>query len=172
MKLNGSFWTGLFLAGWLFHAVVSSLWSIPVPSPQWLLLAVLAVGSIGRVAAAETLGFFWGLMLDAQGSSLFGAQGWILAAAGFAVGRLSRQVDAEKALSQVILAAGGTLFYLVFLAQSELLFRGTGVPHVPPIGAALAQLLINAAAAPLVFRLVRAAGRRFLGGEESHAYGD
>jgi hypothetical protein len=88
------------------------------------------------------------------------------------VGRLSRQVDAEKALSQVILAAAGTLFHLLILAQSELLFRGSGAPHVPPIGAALGQLLLNAAAAPLVFRLVRSAGRRFLGGEESHAYGD
>ena len=172
MRLKGLFWLGLFTAGWLFHATVSALWSIPVPSPQWLLLAVLAVGSLGRVAAAETLGFLWGLMLDAQGSSLFGAQGWALAAAGFAVGRLSRQVDAEKALSQVILAAGGTLFHLLVLAQSELLFRRAGAPHVPQVGTALAQLLLNAAAAPLVFRLVRSAGFRFLGAEESHAYGD
>ena len=170
MKTRVTFGVALFLAGAAFHVLFGYLWGLSAPSPQWLLLTVLAVGALGRVNTAQSLGFFWGLFLDVQGSSLFGAQGWILAAAGFATGRLSRHVDADKPLAQAVLAVGGTFFHLVFLALIEAVFRQGGRSHVPGPGAMLVQLLMNVAAAPLVFAAVAAWARRAAFGGEDHVF--
>ena len=159
----------LFIGGWAVHSVAGYFWVTSAPSPQVLLLAVLAVGAAGKVNTAQTLGFLWGLALDVQGMSLFGCQGWILAAAGFLAGKMSRQIDGERLSAQMLLAMGGTLFHLAGYAQMELLFR-KGPPHVPALSSALLQILLNAAVAPLVFRAVQEMARHAPSGEEDHVF--
>jgi cell shape-determining protein MreD len=167
-RRGGLFSVTLFFAGWGAHALLCYLWGTSAPSPSVPLLAVLAAGAQGRVNAAQSLGFLWGLMLDVQGVTLFGGQGWALALAGFGVGKLSRQIDGEKLSAQVLLGAAGTLFHLALLSQIELVFRREA-PHVPGLGAALLQVLMNAAAAPAVFKGVRLlAGRA--PSEEGHVF--
>jgi rod shape-determining protein MreD len=153
-RRTGFFGTTVFLAGWVFYALFSYFWNLPLPAPQWLFLAVLAVGARGKVNTAQTLGFFWGLLMDVQSGSLFGAQGWIFAVAGFAAGKYSRQVDGDKPSAQVLLALGGTLFHQLALSQIEVFFRRPGPPHTPAVGMAFLQLFLNVAAAPLVFGAV------------------
>ncbi len=155
MRWRGYFGIGLFLGGWILQTLLSYLWTASAPAPQGMLLAVLAVGALGKVDTAQSLGFFWGLLLDASGTSLFGSQGLILAVAGFAAGKLSKQVDAEKLSAQAILALGGTLFHLLALAQIELMFRRGGSVHMPGLGEMLLQALLNVAAAPVVFTVVQ-----------------
>lgn len=169
-RRRGIFGTVLFFVGWAGHAVVSYVWQTSAPAPQELLLAVLAVGAMGRVNTAQTLGFLWGLMLDVQGVSLFGCQGWIFAVVGFTVGRLSRQIDGEKLSAQLLIAVLGTMFHLLGLAQVELLFRQGGAVHAPSVGGALTQILMNAAAAPLVFRGVQWLGSFFHSNEDGHVF--
>lgn len=168
-RRRGLFGPFLFIAGWGLHAVVAYFWTTSAPSPQILLLAALAVGASGKINTGQTLGFLWGLMLDVQGASLFGCQGWILAAAGFFAGKMSRQIDGERLSAQVLLAAGGTLFHLAAFAQAELLFR-RGAPHIPGAETALLQALLNIAVAPLVFRAVQELGRYIPSGEEDHVF--
>ncbi len=170
MKREEVFGASLFAAGFIFQAAFSYLWRTSFPSPQWLLLAVLAVGARGKINTAQSLGFFWGLILDAGGPSLFGAQAWILAAAGYITGRFSKEVDSDRPLAQAILALGGTLFHLTILTQIELFFRRSGPPLVPSIGAILGQFAMNVLAAPLVFWIVRLWSRHDPSVEEDHVF--
>lgn len=169
-RRRGIFGTSLFFAGWIVHAAAAYLWRMPGPAPQELLLAVLAVGALGKANTAQTLGFFWGLLLDVQGVSLFGCQGWVMAVAGFLVGKMSRQIDGEKLSAQVLLASLGTLFHLLGLAQVELLFRQEGAVHVPDVGHAFLQMLMNVAAAPLVFKAVQLMAGRIPSGEDERVF--
>ncbi|MBP9127459.1 MAG: hypothetical protein KBG07_01665 [Elusimicrobia bacterium] len=65
-----TFGSGLVFQSLFFYIVPTS-----VPTPQWFLLGVLALGAQGRTKTATTLGFFWGLAQDAFGVTAFGTQG-------------------------------------------------------------------------------------------------
>jgi rod shape-determining protein MreD len=144
-----------FFVGWVFQAVFLYLTPPTAATPQWLLLAVLALGSMGKVNMAQTLGFFWGLSLDTFGVSLFGSQAWLLAVMGYLAGRLSRQLNADKWVTQEALALAATAFFWFWLYQLDLFFRWPEKPHFPGAGKVILEFLWNAAAAPVVFWLMR-----------------
>ncbi|HMZ25973.1 MAG TPA: rod shape-determining protein MreD, partial [Elusimicrobiota bacterium] len=89
-----------FFLGWIAQAIFLHLAPLSLPAPHWLLVAVLAVGASGRVNLAQGLGFFWGLALDLYGQTPFGSQGLLLAFCGFAAGSLSKNLNAEKMITQ------------------------------------------------------------------------
>jgi rod shape-determining protein MreD len=143
-----------FLAGWLLHALLG--YALPGwLSPHWLLLFTLGFGSLGRTDLAQTLGFFWGLGLDVFGLSLFGSQAWLLCLAGFLSGRFSRQLNAEKLVTQETLALLGTAFFWAGFALIEEFFRPSGYRRDPQAAAVALDLLFNAAVAPGVFWAAR-----------------
>jgi rod shape-determining protein MreD len=159
----------LFLAGWIGHLVYLHLVGSLVMSPYWLLLIVLTLGGMGHARWAMTLGFFWGLCLDVFGISLFGAQGLLLAAAGWSAGRLSRQLNAEKLITQEALALAGTLFYIAGLWLLEVLFRTDGAPHRPAFWMSLLDVFLNVLAAPLVYWVMSRVWPWAAPEEEGHA---
>ncbi len=144
-----------FLLGWMFQSVFLYVVPVALPTPHWLLLAVLAIGSAGRTEAAQGLGFFWGLSLDVYGITAFGAQGWLLALAGFASGSLAKKLDTEKMETQQALALGGTLLYLLGASRLIAVFQPAAGPRDVAWGLVAGEIFLNALAAPAVFWAVR-----------------
>lgn len=143
-----------FLAGWLIQAAYLYVFRFAETGPNWLLLCTLALGAMGQTNLAQTLGFFWGLSLDVFGMSLFGSQGWLLALAGYASGQLSRQLNAEKLVTQEALAFFGTSYFWIGLYMFESIFRWGEVPRLPGAGIVLTEYMLNALVAPLVFMVM------------------
>lgn len=150
MKKRVLFFVATAVLAWFFQALF--LYGIPAgfPTPDWLLLAVLALGAQGRTAFATSLGFVWGLALDAHGVSAFGVQGWLLATAGFGAGTFSKNLNAEKLGTQETLAVTATAILWAGVRLLSGFFEHSTVGH-PGILLALAHMALNALVAPGVF---------------------
>ncbi|HMU95185.1 MAG TPA: rod shape-determining protein MreD [Elusimicrobiota bacterium] len=144
-----------FFLGWIAQAIFLHLAPLSLPAPHWLLVAVLAVGASGRVNLAQGLGFFWGLALDLYGQTPFGSQGLLLAFCGFAAGSLSKNLNAEKMITQEALTLVASVVFIVGSLQlGEWFVPATG-PHRWSLGLCLAGAAMNALAAPAVFWALR-----------------
>ncbi|MBK8574382.1 MAG: rod shape-determining protein MreD [Elusimicrobia bacterium] len=155
MKRTGMFFVLTLVLGWIFQALI--LYAVPagLPTPQWLLLAVLALGAQGRTTFAMSAGFIWGLALDAYGISAFGVQGWLLALAGFGSGTLSKNLNAEKLGTQETLAVIATLVMWGGIRILSGIFDHSPVGH-PSVILATAHVALNALVAPGVFWVMAA----------------
>jgi rod shape-determining protein MreD len=146
------FGVSTLVLGWALQTMSFYIFG-PLSSPQWLVIAVVALGGRGRADMAMTLGYFWGLYLDVFSLSPFGAQAWLTALLGYTAGKLSRQLDPGKTVTQVSLAAVVSVAYPWGLHQLENGFRPD-----PAHGVALWSLAgvaaLNVAAAPFVFGLL------------------
>jgi len=143
-----------FFLGWLLQTSMLSVTSASTPTPHWLLLFVLALGAGGRLNLAQSLGFFWGMSLDVYGVTLFGTQGWLLALAGHITARVSRQINAEKLVTQEALSLAGTFFFVLGAAVVEHIFRSPARQSVVTPTGFLLALALNALAAPVAFWLM------------------
>ncbi|MBI4397353.1 MAG: rod shape-determining protein MreD [Elusimicrobia bacterium] len=144
------FGVATFAMGWILQIGFLSFLRPGQASPQWLLLAVMVLGSLGYTNLAQTLGLFWGLSLDVFGASLFGTQGFLLAVAGYGSGRFSRQLNAEKIVTQEALALFGTLFFWLGFAAVEHFFRPASPHPSSSLGAAVLTFLFNAGVVPVL----------------------
>lgn len=151
MNRNVIFILTTLLLAWIFQTIFTFFVPSVFPAPHWLLLATLAFGLRGRTKLAMTLGFFWGLAADAYGATAFGTQGWLLMIAGASAGLSARELNADKLITQITVAALGTA--VVF--GGAMILRGFFAPTVPmaPLGIAhlLIGVILNACAAPAVF---------------------
>lgn len=151
MNRNVFFVLTTLVVAWIFQTIFTFLIPSVFPAPHWLLLATLAFGLHGRTKLAMTLGFFWGLAADAYGATAFGTQGWLLMLAGASAGLAARELNADKLITQITVAALGTA--VVF--GGALVLRGFFAPTVPmvPLGFAhfVIGVILNACAAPAVF---------------------
>jgi rod shape-determining protein MreD len=139
LTLIGVFW----VQGAINNFVGTSGFSINV-----VLVAVLYFGLSRGPMVGELLGFFWGLLVDASSLGLMGLHALLFTSGGYCGGMLRRQLDENKAWTQMIFSFGVSLLYvLVYL----LLERVFAVESRPPSWSIAAQPLINAAAAPFVF---------------------
>ncbi len=125
------------------HFLGGTLFSI-----QWIFLAVLHFGLARGPWTGESMGFVWGLLLDASTLGFLGLHSMLFSLAGYAAGMFRRQLDASKLWTQTILSwmaslAYFTAYFLVtrLLSSSEESLRW----------AFLTVPLLNALAAPLVF---------------------
>lgn len=136
---------------WIFQTLFVFLVPSAFPAPHWLLLITLAFGLRSRTRLAMTLGFVWGLAADAYGATAFGTQGWLLMLAGAAAGLSARELNADKLITQITVAALGT----VVVFGGAMVLRGFFLPTVPMAAPGLGHLVIgvvlNACAAPAVF---------------------
>lgn len=139
-----------FIAGVVIQSVFYYLVPTGVPTPQGLLLAVLALGAQGRTKTATTLGFFWGLAQDAFGVTAFGTHGWLFALAGYGAGAVSKNLNAHKwgAQETLTLTASGAVGVGVRILS--LLFVDAPVGH-PGWGWLTIQTVLNGLVAPAVF---------------------
>jgi len=64
--------------------------------------------------AGETIGFMWGLLVDASGLGLVGLHALLYAAAGYMAGMLRRQLDEDKIWTQAIFTVIVSVLYVVF----------------------------------------------------------
>lgn len=151
MNRNILFVSTTLLLAWIFQTIFTFLVPSVFPAPHWLLLATLAFGLRGRTKLAMTLGFFWGLAVDAYGATAFGTQGWLLMLAGAASGLAARELNADKLVTQVTVAVLGTA--VVF--GGALILRGFFSPTAPMAAPGFFHFVIgvvlNACAAPAVF---------------------
>ncbi|MBL8024271.1 MAG: rod shape-determining protein MreD [Elusimicrobia bacterium] len=140
---------------WIFQILF--LYIIPTgwPTPQWLLLVTLVLGSQGRTKLAMTLGFLWGLALDVHGMSAFGVQGWLLAFVGFVSGTLSKNLNEDKFGTQLSLAVAATCVVEIGIYILASFFDQSRVGR-PGLGLVLIHIFLNGLAAPAVFWAVTA----------------
>lgn len=151
MKRPWLFGLVTFLAGWVLQVLLSNF-SLPgMASPNLVLLIVLTLGVMGHVNMAQTLGFSWGLGMDVMGVSLFGSQAMLLAWIGYVSARLSRQLNAEKLVTQEAMSVFGTLFLAVGINVLEHLFRTTPSPRVGSLWGLFLEIAFNGLMAPVVF---------------------
>jgi rod shape-determining protein MreD len=153
MKRQIPFFLTTLILGFIFQTLF--LYWVPagVPTPQWFLLVVLALGAQGRTSFAMTLGFSWGLALDAYGVSAFGVQGWLLALAGYLSGTYSKNLNAEKLGTQVTLTVIATGVVWGGVRLLSRFFDHSLVGH-PGMGLLLVDGGLNALVAPGVFWLM------------------
>lgn len=150
MKKDAGFFAVTFAVGLVFQSLFLFVVPTGVPTPQWVLLAVLALGAQGRTKTATTLGFFWGLAQDAFGVTAFGTQGWLFALAGFGAGSVSKNLNAAKWGAQETLTLIATAAVAVGIRVLSALFVDAPV-GVPGWGLVTVQTLLNGLVAPAVF---------------------
>jgi rod shape-determining protein MreD len=151
VRRTGLFGAATFLLGWMIQMAVAIGLPAGFAAPHVLFLLVMALGVSGRTTLAQNLGFFWGLALDVTGLSLFGSQGLLLAWAGAVAGRLSRQLNADKLVTQETLAVAGTLVFQVAMAVLDSVFRGGPSPRPLSLLTLVLQMILNGLAAPILF---------------------
>jgi rod shape-determining protein MreD len=150
MKRIVGFFVSTVVLGWIFQTVFFYAVPAGLPTPHWLLLAVLALGAQGRTLFAMNVGFLWGLALDAYGVSAFGVQGWLLALAGYASGSSSKNLNAEKLGTQATLTVIATVLLWGGIRILSGFFDHSHIGQ-PGLGLAAAQAGLNALVAPGVF---------------------
>jgi len=118
-------------------------------SVQWILLVVLHFGLARGPWVGESLGFLWGLFVDASSWGLLGLHAVLYALAGYAAGMFRRQLDISKLWTQTIFTwMVSVVYFALYLVMTRFLSSGEepfqwGVFTVP---------LVNALVAPFVFR--------------------
>ena len=143
----------LFLAGMALHWWWSTYFTLWGLAPHLLLILTVAIAANGGPVPGQCYGFAWGLFLDAAGVHLFGANALVLTFAAYLVGMARRQMDVSSPLPQSMVVAAITLAHVLALAGLGLLFEGR--TFWAGWASALFLPLVNAAAAPLLFPLVR-----------------
>jgi rod shape-determining protein MreD len=146
--MNALLWPLALLAcvalQWFF-----SLWTFLGVTPQLALVATVAAAVIRGPAAGETFGFCAGLLIDALGTHLFGANALTLALIGYSVGRLRRQMDASLPPPQMAVVALLSWVHAALLGVVSLVFIGKF--SMRPVHALVVLPLYNAILAPFVF---------------------
>lgn len=150
MKKYVAFLAVTFGAGLVFQSLIFYAVPAGVPAPQWLLLAVLALGAQGRTKTATTLGFFWGLALDAFGVTAFGTMGGLMALAGYGAGAVSKNLNADKWGAQESLTIVATWTVAIGVRILAALFVDAPV-GAPGAGVVVVETVLNGLVAPAVF---------------------
>jgi len=142
-----------FVAGFLIQTVLASWLPNPLLCPHIVLLMTMAWGLMKGSIVGESFGLSWGLALDAMGMTAFGVQGFVLCWAGYLSGIVSRWMNAEETVSQMVFAFLGSLFYFLGLQFLDHFLGGIG--RSMSWGLVLASCLMNVAVAPFVFAFMQ-----------------
>ena len=142
----------LFVLGFLFDWWWRRYLSIGGLSPDWLLVATVALSGLQGPVYGQSFGFPWGLGLDTLAVRLFGGRALLFTLTGFIVGSARRQTDLSGPGSQFVMMALITVAYALALGVVGAVF-GPGFLW-PGWKAFLFLPLFNAAAAPFVFIVV------------------
>ena len=140
------------IGGFLVQTLLNRYLSIFDASPQIVLLLVVAFGFFFGPIMGETLGFFWGLMTDCMGVTLFGINALVLTLAGYVAGKLRRRVASERAAGQLVIALVSTLYYWTVVPFFYSVFEeGSGsIPYLTII----LEMLLNVVFVSGVFWVV------------------
>lgn len=110
--MNKTFFVVLSLVlGLLAQIFLNHYISLAGATPQAILLCVVAIGFVMGPILGQTMGFFWGLAMDAMGIRLFGMNACLLALAGYISGKLRRRVASERLAGQMVSALTVTIFF-------------------------------------------------------------
>jgi rod shape-determining protein MreD len=120
-------------------------------SVQWILLVVLHFGLARGPWVGESLGFAWGLLVDASSLGMLGLHAILYALVGYTAGMLRRQLDSSKVWTQTIFSWMVSIVYFVlyFIVQ-----RFFSVDEGPFQWILLTVPVMNALCAPMVFRVL------------------
>ena len=121
-------------------------------SANVVLIVVLYFGLSRGPLAGETMGFFWGLLIDASSLGLLGLHAVLYAGAGFLAGVLRRQLDENKVWTQTIFTLGISFIYVILFFVLDRVFSMS--PHPLSLSMA-AQPFVNAVVAPVFFWLMQ-----------------
>lgn len=126
-------------------------------SPNILLVMLIFVGLMRGSHGGQVLGFAWGLAWDVMAVDLFGSHTLLYTCLGYAAGKLSRQWNESKMVTQMLLTgiasvlfwAGMLLLYAVF----------SPAEHRVALSLHLAvQILLNMLIAPVLYHINRMIG--------------
>lgn len=148
MKSLG-YWLFTLLGGVLVQFVCERYLSHVGAAPQVLLLMTIAHGFLIGPVTAETMGFFWGIMLDAAGVTYFGMNALLLAVAGFIAGSLRKRVASERPSAQLAVGALASIYMVVGGVFIRSLLEE--VVYYPSVWNLLATLVFNVLAVTAVF---------------------
>lgn len=121
--------------------------------PNILLTSLIFIGLLRGPLAGELLGFSWGLAWDALSVETFGSHALLFTLMGYLSGRLSRQWDESKIITQMVITG---LASLAFWAGKLIIFALFGSAAESGSVTALAgfQVLANMIISPIIFILV------------------
>ncbi len=143
----------MVLAGFLIQMLLVFFLPSPYFCPHVILLVTVACGLSRGSAWGESVGFGGGLALDAMGLTAFGAQGLVLSVSGYLSGFVSRWVNIDEPVSQMIMGGFGSILYFLGLHLLDRFLGGIGRAISP--GLVLSSSITNIVVAPLVFLGVR-----------------
>ena len=103
-----------------------------------------------RAVVGESVGFIWGLFIDASSMGLLGVHAILYALAGYAAGMFRRQLDSSKIWTQAIFSWMVSVVYFALYLLVERFFRYPG--EGPFQWMLLTVPVMNAIFAPFVFR--------------------
>jgi rod shape-determining protein MreD len=141
-----TFWILLWVQVVSNHFLGGTLFSV-----QWILLAVLHYGLMRGPWVGESMGFVWGLLIDASSLGLMGLHAVLYTLAGYAAGMFRRQLDVSKMWTQTIFSwMASVVYFALYLVIARFLSAGEepfqwGILTVP---------VVNALLAPVVFRVL------------------
>jgi rod shape-determining protein MreD len=139
-------WMMLWLQVISNHFLGGTLFSV-----QWILIAVLHYGLRNGPWTGETLGFIWGIFIDAASLGLLGIHAILYTLAGYSAGMFRRQLDASKIWTQAIFT---WMVSMVYFALYMLVDRFFSMTEGTFQWAFLTVPIINAVAAPFIFRVL------------------
>jgi len=117
-------------------------------SCDWVLIAVIYFGLFRGPLAGETMGFVWGLLIDASSLGLMGMHTLLYAGAGYLAGMLRRQLDGTKVGTQAVFSFGVSILYGIAYVVIDHLFVGADRPFS---WMSAARPFVNGALAPVLF---------------------
>jgi rod shape-determining protein MreD len=121
-------------------------------SSNVVLIVVLYFGLARGPLVGESLGFLWGLLVDASSLGLIGLHALLYAGAGYLAGMLRRQLDQDKIWTQSIFSMIVSALYLVLYLLLDRMFS----MGIRPLSWSISfQPLSNGFIAPFVFWLMQ-----------------
>lgn len=146
------YFIGTLIVGLFLHVLCVRYLTVHGVGPDMLLLLTVAHGFLFGPLAGELIGFSFGLVADATGSSLFGMNALLLVLAGYVSGSLRRRVASERPTSQIIIGLTATVFAATLGAIVSSSFEGG--PSRVSAWAVVFESILNALITPIVFMAV------------------
>jgi len=140
------------LLGFLIHVVFDRLFAGFGFRFHFLLLIVVAHGFRMGALMGETMGFLWGLLVDAVGIYYFGLETLLYSVAGYVAGKLRRRVASERQPAQMFVGFAVSVYYFLGLYAVRSFF-GEAVDGPSWFGT-IFSIMINVVLTPAIFWLV------------------
>jgi rod shape-determining protein MreD len=151
------FYVITFIVGLIIQFGCARYLAIGGFSPNVLLVMLIFVGLMRGSQGGQVLGFAWGLAWDVMSVDLFGSHTLLFTGLGYATGKLSRQWNESKMVTQMLLTGIASVLFWVGMLLLYAVF--SPAEHRVSLSMHLAaQILLNMLIAPVLYHINRMIG--------------